>query len=185
METKTCLDCGFDKPLDDYGKNSNNKDGKQSRCRACYNIKQRKYWNDNREKMNRLQNDWRKRNPEKRKAQHLRYNEAHREERVATARKWGKENPERRAQIKGSYRARKRSEALHVLPREIRRLKASPCAVCGSQGPVDIDHVIPLAKGGRHSIGNLQPLCHSCNCSKSDKFFAEWLYKVVPVRLSA
>lgn len=182
---KTCTGCGLEKPLDDFGKRSASRDGKMERCRDCHNARQRAYWDANREKMNEWQNNWRKRNPEKRQAQRLRYNRTYREQNIVVAREWAKNNPEKRAKIKTAYRARKHSETFYILDREIKHLKASPCAVCGSQGPVDIDHIVPLSKGGRHSVGNLQPLCRSCNTSKSDKFFADWLYRVVPARLSA
>jgi 5-methylcytosine-specific restriction endonuclease McrA len=43
------------------------------------------------------------------------------------------------------------------------------CLCCGEQVPLTIDHVIPLSKGGRNSIDNLQPLCLSCNNIKQDK----------------
>jgi len=33
-----------------------------------------------------------------------------------------------------------------------------------------IDHVIPISKGGRNSRGNLVIACVSCNLEKSDKF---------------
>jgi 5-methylcytosine-specific restriction endonuclease McrA len=41
-----------------------------------------------------------------------------------------------------------------------------PCAECGGVA-AHIDHIIPLAKGGEHGIGNLQMLCATCNSRKS------------------
>lgn len=32
-----------------------------------------------------------------------------------------------------------------------------------------IDHVLPLSKGGQHTMSNLQLLCYSCNSSKQDR----------------
>lgn len=43
------------------------------------------------------------------------------------------------------------------------------CLACGSAERLTIDHVVPLARGGTDYISNIQPLCHSCNCSKQDK----------------
>ncbi len=37
-----------------------------------------------------------------------------------------------------------------------------------------VDHVIPLVRGGLHEIGNLVIACPSCNHSKKDKTPAEW-----------
>lgn len=51
----------------------------------------------------------------------------------------------------------------------------SCCAYCGKfvERPV-IEHVIPLARGGRHAIGNVLPACPECNSSKHASFIMEW-----------
>ena len=35
--------------------------------------------------------------------------------------------------------------------------------------PFQVDHIIPLNKGGKTVPENLQVLCRKCNASKSDK----------------
>ena len=34
---------------------------------------------------------------------------------------------------------------------------------------LQIDHIIPIAKGGKTVVSNLRVLCSKCNASKSDK----------------
>jgi 5-methylcytosine-specific restriction endonuclease McrA len=43
------------------------------------------------------------------------------------------------------------------------------CLCCGEARPLTVDHVIPVSKGGRNTIDNLQPLCRSCNPSKGNR----------------
>jgi 5-methylcytosine-specific restriction endonuclease McrA len=41
------------------------------------------------------------------------------------------------------------------------------CQICGGDsGPFEIDHVLPLARGGTNDLDNLQTTCFSCNRSK-------------------
>lgn len=46
------------------------------------------------------------------------------------------------------------------------------CRICGArQGKIvqlEIDHIIPIAKGGKSTYDNLQTLCHNCNVQKGD-----------------
>lgn len=52
-----------------------------------------------------------------------------------------------------------------------------PCAYCSSWiSPrlVEIDHVIPLSRGGTHDVSNLAVACKPCNRSKSNKLLHEW-----------
>lgn len=55
------------------------------------------------------------------------------------------------------------------------------CAYCDKGGPLEMDHIVPLARGGPHSPENIAPACSKCNRSKGAKLLAEW-YGLVPVR---
>ena len=47
------------------------------------------------------------------------------------------------------------------------------CNGCGAEENIEMDHIIPLSKGGKHHVDNTQPLCRSCNASKGDRL--EWV----------
>lgn len=57
------------------------------------------------------------------------------------------------------------------------RRHAGRCAYCGRTEALTIDHVVPIAKGGRHSIGNLLLACRRCNFSKSDRLLIVWRHR--------
>ena len=45
------------------------------------------------------------------------------------------------------------------------------CKMCGKSGDnnnLEIDHIIPISKGGKSTFDNLQTLCHDCNVKKGD-----------------
>lgn len=43
------------------------------------------------------------------------------------------------------------------------------CPRCGKQARLIIEHILPVALGGRNNIENLQPLCVPCNLAKRQK----------------
>lgn len=46
------------------------------------------------------------------------------------------------------------------------------CQSCGKthlETELQIDHIIPLARGGSNDISNLQTLCSNCNLKKKDR----------------
>lgn len=54
------------------------------------------------------------------------------------------------------------------------------CAVCGTKGtkerPIERDHwFVPNCHGGEYISENIVPLCRSCNGTKTDRNWSEWL----------
>ena len=43
------------------------------------------------------------------------------------------------------------------------------CGISDRYAQLEIDHIIPLAKGGKTTYDNLQTLCHRCNVEKGDR----------------
>ena len=50
------------------------------------------------------------------------------------------------------------------------------CAYCGASGtPLQRDCVLALSRGGRYTLGNIVPVCRSCNASKCNTEVTTWL----------
>ena len=50
------------------------------------------------------------------------------------------------------------------------------CAYCGASGtPLQRDCVLALSRGGRYTLGNIVPVCRSCNASKCNAEVTVWL----------
>ena len=43
------------------------------------------------------------------------------------------------------------------------------CAYCGARGPLEMDHRVPLCRGGSNTIDNILPACRHCNRRKHRK----------------
>lgn len=58
-----------------------------------------------------------------------------------------------------------------------RRLARGRCHYCGRAFPpreLTMDHVVPLARGGKSTRGNLVPCCKECNTQKKQLLPIEW-----------
>lgn len=50
------------------------------------------------------------------------------------------------------------------------------CVYCGDgEGPLEVDHIHPVAKGGTDALENLCCSCRTCNRSKGAKLLAQWV----------
>jgi 5-methylcytosine-specific restriction endonuclease McrA len=186
---KTCIDCNQTLSLDSFYKRANSKDGKDMRCKECRKASTKADYQKHAEKRKNAARLRTATNPQ----YSIEYRKRTREHRLQYNREWYQNNKEYAAQYQYGYRYVNREQArnlvarrrtrrqengvYHILPKELKRLYASPCFYCGSKTSIHADHIIPISKGGRHSIGNLVPACSSCNLSKNDKFLTIWKYR--------
>lgn len=113
----------------------------------------------------------------KNRQQRCDYSRRYREENIdkvrEAGRKWGKENPDKIRANNHRRRARKRGAPGTHTAQEWADLCARydhRCLCCGMvPEKMTVDHVVPISLGGSNDIGNLQPLCLSCNSSKNAK----------------
>lgn len=56
-----------------------------------------------------------------------------------------------------------------ISPATLRRFWGMPCTICGDRDDIEVDHIVPVAKGGTNDESNLQPLCHQCHVRKGNR----------------
>lgn len=174
--TKVCRKCGLLKPLCDFYAERRNRDGRMSYCKICERkcvrehptkkFRQRKYYEDNLEKIRNDHDQWRERNPGRLKA---------------LGRAWAQANPERYREIHRLKQTRRRALKRGVLvvatPEQVKarwEYYGNRCWIC-RMAAVATDHVKPIAKGGAHMACNLRPICQSCNSRKG----SQWPYSTI------
>jgi 5-methylcytosine-specific restriction endonuclease McrA len=134
----------------------------------------RKYQEEHKEQISEYKKKWSADNEEKEAASRRAYYERNRDEAIVRSEKWAESNPEKVRQAKANN-SRKRRAAKHAslgsfTTEELRALCESygnKCLACGdSEAALQADHVVPSTKGGSDDIGNIQPLCGTCNRKK-------------------
>lgn len=176
---KACKDCKVEKPLSEYHKNKNTKDGVTIICKPCATARSRKWQSANPEKVRAVGRKNYAKNLEqsrtKRRERVRRWYAKHPEKARAATRAYSIKHPEAKRLSENKRRVMKLGNGVFaILPKEINKLLSSDCSNCGTNESITLDHIIPISRGGRHSIGNLQSLCRSCNSSKNSKTIMEW-----------
>lgn len=138
--------------------------------------KSKKYRLENKERLATSAIAWRKAN----KVRIAKANKEWREKNLVTKKvtdaNWWRNNPDKIKARNAARRARKKAASTYlVTSKDIKKIMSKPCFYCGHKSS-HLDHVVPLIKGGSHSIGNLVAACQFCNLSKGKKFLSEWRY---------
>ena len=204
---KHCKLCSQTLPTDCFNQSKKNKDGLVSWCRTCvrsynksYNLQNKqqvteqksKYRQANADKLRASQREyyannkdlyaikakaWRSKNFESKKAYDKQYAEANKDKTKAAAKRFALRHPERISLNRQKRRARlAKARVYKVTAKDLAAVLSAPCIYCGSPSK-HVDHVIPLSRGGNHSVGNLAPACQECNLAKGSKLVSEWIYK--------
>jgi 5-methylcytosine-specific restriction protein A len=72
--------------------------------------------------------------------------------------------------VRGDYAARKWTLRPTIIERD-----GSQCQLCGATERLEIDHRIPVARGGTNDLDNLWTLCYHCNRAKACMTDAEFV----------
>ncbi|WP_327712384.1 HNH endonuclease [Streptomyces sp. NBC_00464] len=189
VEAKACGRCFAVKGYGGFSVQSSSASGRMTICKRCTS-ERRHQWNaSNAEGRKEYNRRWRKGHPA-RAAQHDR-GRSQSPERQEYNRRWRESNQERRKAhlIKSRILYRARKAAATVVPFTVDEMLADweeydlyGCAFCG--GPYEeIEHLMPLSRGGEHSLANIVPSCIECNRGvggKHDRNPYEWLAERFP-----
>lgn len=165
ISEKKCGRCGEVKPLDAFHRSKGNRDGRHRRCKLC-----------------RSQTYEPTESERSRARAKYAEDQAHRARENERVRSWKAANPEavrvhnarRRALIAGA------EQDGHTWEELLESWEERGLYGCVLQGPrctgepETVEHVIPLDRGGSHTVGNLVPSCAPCNLSKGTRLLSEW-----------
>lgn len=157
--------------------------------------KSKKWKESNKEKESNRAAEWRAKNPEKVKASMLKWCEKNIEKKRESARKWCalnrerineriREDRKRRPEIYRGYTHSRRvrisgGKLSHGLCEKLLILQNHKCPCCSKKlANYHIDHIYPLALGGKHEDQNIQLLCPSCNRRKSSIDPIEFMQRI-------
>lgn len=112
--TKVCTKCDLEKPLTNeyFSRRSDKKDGFETICKECKREYNKKYWKENKEKLQKQNAKYYKNNKEKFAEQHKAYREKNKEELLKYNRDYYEENKEKLLEQKKEYYQKNRDEKL-------------------------------------------------------------------------
>lgn len=158
---KKCHACGTDKSESEFGICRSKKDGLQTQCKKC----KADYRAKNRNKARETSAKWRKDNPDYKPKRNN-----------AKRREYYRKNKTRVLSWAHSRGNRVRMDHAGVVDKF--QYHGNACIYCGSSENLEIEHRIPVSRGGTNMLANLAPACRSCNASKRDMTETEYRGKL-------
>lgn len=177
METKICNKCNTEKIVTEFYFRSDTKKYRNS-CKDC--IKKEKIIRESdpkiRERRARKEKERRAKDDGTINAKVREYGKT--EKAKAIKKEWIKNNKDKIRNYNRTQRARRKFALKAELSASTAEVKSwldaqrAICSYCETEIPKDkihVDHMMPLSRGGTHTIDNLAIACNKCNCSKNNK----------------
>jgi 5-methylcytosine-specific restriction endonuclease McrA len=186
---KTCTICNETIPLERFQNRSNQIGGKDTACKPCRYRTNKKYREQNKEKISEYYRGWYERNREQKMNYNLQWiednkdfiqewREKYKERKVEIDRLWRKNNADKVRLYEQRRRARVSSLPDDITDAHIEDIMTrfnSRCAITGDKNDIQLDHVIPISRGhGGTTLSNIIPLRRDLNYSKNDSNLFVW-----------
>jgi len=159
---KKCTKCNIVKFLTDFPRRRELKSGRMSSCKKCKNYSNKIYKNNHKEEES---------------IRNARWYLANKEHKDAHGREWSKNNLARKAELRARRRATKINQTPNMTREELGEIADiyKKCKEISLKTGIkhEVDHIMPLSKGGLHHPNNLQILTRVENRRKSDKLIAD------------
>jgi len=142
-------------------------------CRNCKLRKNREWYYNNKDKANKKHKEWLENNKKRVKDTTIKYRNKNREKINSNKRAYYYKNINKVREINRLYYNNRRIGGDEITSDDWQKIKDAydnRCIKCGKSNNLTIDHIIPVSKGGKNSIKNIQPLCQSCNSKKYNKY---------------
>ncbi|KKN24123.1 hypothetical protein LCGC14_0898120 [marine sediment metagenome] len=184
---KICPDCGLEKALNAFRKDTRYRDGRGSYCRPCTRKRSKQwrcahsarakavsacYYKRHSKRLTAVHARWAKAHPNACRAYASRYRGENPEKRRASVTRWARTHP---TQVRENGRCRRAwKQAVNEnftaeMDQFVHEFWGYQCAVCRTFEELCVDHWLPLSKGFPLTTGNAALLCSSCNSKKGAK----------------
>jgi 5-methylcytosine-specific restriction endonuclease McrA len=171
---KTCRDCRVEKPLDDFYRHSETRDGRAAYCKPCVRERVRASRAAKPDMYARQKRD-------SIAAARARFETDPEPKRAYERRRYAEHKQSYRDRARASYIRNSEGYKLRAKQRKLRLRGAwtpegdayaafianDPCVYCGGRASTT-DHIVSLIGGGLHEPDNLASACLSCNARKQD-----------------
>lgn len=170
--TKICIMCNTQKEINQFSKNGKNYT--RSYCKNCSKIKYNEWHIKNKEKKEQYRKEYEEKNKEKILERYREYHLKNKEKRNKQTREYFKTEKGIAIMKNSNHKRRIIKKQGTATTEEIKHLinNIKNCYWCNSKiidNKYNLDHYVPLSRGGKHTIDNLVISCEKCNKQKHAK----------------